>query len=268
MAAGLASSIASGAVQSLTGNIETALIVIHDYRSAASSTGATTQEEKQEVLQALSSERVASTKEALSKGTAPSFPNSQDKIFRIHFNPSSLMLNASSASLNEKNLTEDGSINTTIEDPKLYLTTTLYFDDMDTYDSFMAEKFTAGLTVQGVANAAKMVGDITKKRASHSVRPQVEGLISALRNPFTRTISFRWNAFSFIGQLTTIRAKYTMFSTSGKPVRAEVLLRLQHELDPTMLHNWYADFDKAFGRTASKSAKATQMTQNLLNINL
>ncbi len=268
MAAGMASSIASGALQSLTGNIETALIVIHDYRSAANSTGMATEQDRKETLQALSSERVAATKEALTKGTAPSFPNSQDKMFKIHFNPSNLMLNASSQSLNEKDLIKDGSITKGVEDPKLYLTTTLYFDDMDTYDSFMAEKFTAGLTAQGIANAAKMVGDATNKRASHSVRPQVEGLISALRNPFTRTISFRWNAFSFIGQLTTVRAKYTMFSTSGKPVRAEVLLRLQHELDPTMLHNWYGDFDKAFGRTASKSAKATQMTQNLLNINL
>lgn len=268
MSSGITSQIASGAVTSLTGNIENALLVIHDYRDAIKGVDLTNKNDRKDMLTALSSERVAATKLALETGTAPSFPNSRDKIFNIHFNPSQLTLNASSIPKNEKDIVGEGSLSQAPEDPQLYLTTVLYFDDMDTYDSFMGEKFTSGLSAKGINNIAKGIKDIAGTKKSHSVLPQVESLISALRNPFTRTISFRWNSFSFIGQLTTVRAKYTMFSTSGKPVRAEVLLRMQHELDPTLLNNWYEDFDKAFGRTSTKSASLMKNTSNLLNLNL
>jgi len=259
--------IAKGAAQSITGNIETAVIVIHDYRDVAKKSKISSKEDSAQILSALGKERINSTKFALENGTAPSFPNSKAQIFKIHFNPSNLMLNASSVPHYQKDVTNQGTLAQTVEDPTLYLTTTLHFDDMDRYDSFMWDKFTSGLTASGAANAAKMGADIAGKGKTYSVRPQVEALISALRNPFTRTVSFRWNSFSFIGQLTTVRAKYTMFSTSGNPVRAEVLLRLQHELDPVLLKNWYQDFEEAFGRTTDIASKIGYNTKNLLNFN-
>jgi hypothetical protein len=96
----------------------------------------------------------------------------------------------------------------------------------------------------------------------------VEALVAALRNPFTRMISFRWADFSFIGQLNTVRANYTMFSTSGRPIRAQVLLRIQHEMDPTMLQGWYDSFDDAFDGESSNLVKKEQNMSTLLNLKL
>ena len=54
----------------------------------------------------------------------------------------------------------------------------------------------------------------------------------------------------------------------GRPVRAQVLLRIQHELDPRLLNQWYSDFNKAFGGDASNMTRAEQNVGNLLNLNL
>ena len=155
-----------------------------------------------------------------------------------------------------------------VEDAKLALTVMLYFDDMDTYDAFMWDKFTAGMTAQGAANLAKMGMELGGGQKVHSIQGQVEALVAALRNPYTRLISFRWADFTFIGQLNTVRANYTMFSPAGRPIRAQVLLRIQHEMDPNMLSGWYSSFEKAFGGDTSNLVKTEQNMGNLLNLSL
>jgi len=264
--------IAKGALQTVTGNIETAQIIIHDYRQAAQTLGVGKKNSalaQEDALAAFSGWRVDATKEALTTGTAPSYSGSQDKVFKVQFNPSQLTLNASSVPKYEADLTDPKKQRAiVVEDPKLTLTVMMYFDNMDKYDAFMTEKFTSGVTATGAANAVKMGADALGLKDKPSVRPQVEALVAALRNPYTRTISFRWADFSFIGQLTTVQARYTMFSTSGRPVRAQVLLRLQHEMDPAMLHNWYQSFETVFKGEASSWGKASQKIGNLTNINL
>jgi hypothetical protein len=96
----------------------------------------------------------------------------------------------------------------------------------------------------------------------------VEALVAALRNPFTRMISFRWADFTFIGQLNTVRANYTMFSAAGRPIRAQVLLRIQHEMDPNMLQGWYKNFDTVFQGKSSDLVTKEQTMSSLLNLNL
>ena len=59
-----------------------------------------------------------------------------------------------------------------------------------------------------------------------------------------------------------------MFSPSGRPIRAQVLLRIQHEMDPQMLQGWYDSFDKAFGGDTSNLVKTEQNMGNLLNLSL
>jgi hypothetical protein len=155
------------------------------------------------------------------------------------------------------------------EDTKnLTLTTRLFFDDMDTYDSFMWEKFTSGLTVKGGANAVNAGRTLAGKEKIHTVQWQVEALLAALRNPYTRVISFRWADFSFIGQLSAIHANYTMFSTSGRPVRAEVMMQINHEMDPAMLKHWYQNFDTVFGGDSSTLVRKEQSYNSLINLNL
>ena len=260
-------SIGQEALRSLTGQVETALLVIHDFRDMArrANTGAAGGLTAAETMQVISNELSVGTQAALSTGTTPTYPNSQDKTFQVQFNPSELVLNASHFPANKVSISNGEARTLTAIDPKLFLNVVLYFDDMQTYDSFMMEKLSTFASVQGAANFASAI-KTGKGQNKHTVQPKVEALIAALRNPYTRTISFRWADFTFVGQLNNVRAEYTMFSTSGRPVRARVLLQIRHELDPRLLNQWYSDFATAFG--GNKLGSAVQKAGNLLNINL
>ena len=261
-------SIGSDLKSSLTGNIETALLVIHDYRSAA----ARMKSEKvgdDAILLKMQKERSKMTAAALGDEEMPSFPGSEDKILRVQFNPSQLSVYASAIPKQLKDTTSEASKSASAEDIRnLTLTVKLQFDDMDIYDAFMWEKFTAGLTTTGITNAVKAVSTLKDKEKVHTVQWQVEALIAALRNPYTRTISFRWADFVFIGQLNAVQAQYTMFSPSGRPIRAEVLLRIRHEMDPAMLRSWYKNFDEVFNKPAANLVKPEQNYAALLNLSL
>lgn len=261
-------SIGSDLKNSVSGNIETALLVIHDYRSTADklrSDGAS----REESLVALQKTRSAETAARLSNTAPVVFPLTEDRILRVQFNPSQLQLYAATGTEMRKDAATGESISVTATDARAFtLSTVLYFDDMDTYDSFMWEKFTAGLTAQGASNAVKAGMTLANKGKVHSVQWQVESLIAALRNPFTRVISFRWADFTFTGQLNAIQANYTMFSTSGRPVRAEVVMRIQHEMDTRLLQRWYDCFDKAFGGETANLVRQEENYQTLLNLSL
>ncbi len=267
----MAMDVLQQAKASLTGNIETALLVIHDYRDKAAELKAddeTNGPGRLATLAALGHSRMEATAQALQNGTAPTYPYSKDRILRVQFNPSELTLNASAVPKSEQDATTGRNRTMAVETAELNLTVKLYFDDMQTYDAFLWDKFTLGLSAQTAANVVKLGKSLAGKEEVHSVQSQVEALVATLRNAYTRTISFRWADFSFIGQLNTVRANYTMFSPSGRPIRAQVLLRIQHEMDPTMLQGWYNSFDQAFGGDTKNLVKPEQDRSALLNLSL
>lgn len=241
------------------GNIETATLVIYDYRETA------------EAFSGVSAGGAGTlgklTSSVLSSGQTPPQSRRLERTMRVKFNPSKLTVNASALPLGKKNAEDAESRTISAEQAKLNLTTVLFFDDMDTYDSFLWDKYVAGPgALEGFANVGKAA--MAGRRKAHSVQPEVESLVAALRNPYTRLISFRWNEFAFTGMLNTVQARYTMFSSSGRPVRAQVLLRIQHEMKSSMLQGWYASFEKAFGGEAADLVRAGQKAGNLLNLNL
>lgn len=271
----MAMSIGQQAASSFIGKVETALLVIHDYRDRAASDTTGTNGSGQPISMAdelanLENERIRATANALGNTKPPSYPGSNDRVLKVQFNPSELMLNASAVPRDKKDATTSQSRTMAVEDASLTLSVNLYFDDMDTYDAFMWDKIRLGLSVQTAANVAKLGQDTFTKNGSavHSVQDEVESLVAALRNPYTRTISFRWADFAFIGTLSSLQASYTMFSPSGRPIRAQVGLRIQHEMDPQMLHIWYENFTKAFGQDTSNLVTPEQSVGNLLNLPL
>lgn len=264
MAAGVGKALGTELGRTVTGNVETALLIVHDFRDHIKSMGSGLT--KDIVSQEIRNSLVAGTMAALGTGAPPSYPGSKDKTFKVQFNPSELTLNANSTPVNKIDSSTGQARTIAAEDPKLSLRVKLYFDDMNTADSFMAEKFSSGATAQTIGNIAEGVKSAMGKK--HTVQPQVEALVAALRNPYTRTVSFRWADFSFIGHLHAVHARYTMFSVSGRPVRAEVELMIQHEMDNILLRQWYEDFNKAFGGVAGTMTKAQQKVGNILNLNL
>ena len=189
------------------------------------------------------------------------------KTFSVHFNPAKLQIYASTIPVKKPDATGKENMNDSTTKARMTLTTTLFFDEMNVYDSFMVDKFTMGASASGITNIASTVAKNVFGK-TWSVRDEVEGLIAALRDPYTRNVSFRWTDFAFTGQLNTVNAQYTMFNTSGEPVRAQVQLRIQHEMDNVYLDKWYKEYDNAMMGDASSLTKAAQSVGNILNFNL
>lgn len=290
---------------SLTGNIEKAIIVVHDYRNrgkqvmeqrptinvnAKGVNGAVTTTTRARTMNDVAtgfaidrtevmgnklnslSGSVTERAQSVLQGQNVTFPDAEDKMFFVQYNPSHLVLNVSMPPPGNVTNTADGhallDINGTA---KLQLTVELIFDEMSTYDAFMWDKFTANILTSTLSASAitNTVNAVKDSKKVFSVQPEVEALLSALRDQFTRTVSFRWADFTFIGSVETVRATYTMFSPSGRPIRAKVMLRITHEMDPKMLQSFTASRDLLFGdNNVGNLTQWNQNWQNLLNLNL
>ncbi len=283
-----AKSLGGDVLTNLTGNIDKACIIVHDVKEAA---------KKLELEQvpdsklgsvignvANSTDGIAQmAQEALSEALVEKLAvtPSEDKIFYVQFNPSSIELFSSTASEDrpdpktesdeEKKVDVNGDAgdkNTahgSVVPPLAEMTTTLIFDQVNVYDSFMFDKLN-GLNVSTFTNAAAGLAK------TYSVQPYVEGFISAMRNEATRMMTFHWADFSFSGFLEGISATYTMFSLSGHPVRAVVQLRMRQNQHSVERAKWRKDFDDMFklkGGIASKSlTTAGQKVSSLFNLSL
>lgn len=246
----------------LTGNIETACIIVRDQRSKA------------DVKTSSGGGILGATASALSAGSAlaSALTGPPDKTFKVQFNPSELLIDARTYAVHKSDARADKkrkvrrSVSDSVLKPTVELTVKLIFDQVNIYDSFMFDKFSGGISAQGVKNVASAIAGIFGK--VWTVQKEVEGFIAALRNPYTRNVTFAWSTFSFTGKLKNIAAQYTMFSVSGRPVRAKVTMRISQEMNQKTLADWYADFEKAFSGDTSNLVTFGQQVGNLFNVNL
>jgi hypothetical protein len=243
--------------KSITGNIEPAYILVHDYRAAAAA----------ESGFSASAAATALGQSALSQAGAPAAPSISDlgedytpKLFRVQYNPAELEVYSMTPEVSKRDTRPNGG--TVTRSPlggKMELSATLWFDKMSAATSFMLEKNIAPTSVSGLTNAVKTF------MKEESVQQEVEGFIAALRNPYTQNISFYWSYFSFSGILTSISAQYVMFSTSGLPVRAKVALRVRQYAGESD-NAWPKDFETAFGNDKSSLVAPEQRASNILNL--
>ncbi len=188
------------------GNIEKAVITIQDKR------GIEKKEEKS------SSQTVAMKFTGLD---TKKYGEAEIKRYIVQFNPNFLKLDA--VGQGKANITDAS------KKPPLYrgkahkkmnLTVKLIFDCTFNQDAFHGDKFSLGPTsvARGITNA------VVHKKDTFTVRTQVEGFQAALRNRNTRAVTFTWGSLSYKGILGNFQATYTMFSSSGEPIRAEAEL--------------------------------------------
>ena len=107
------------------------------------------------------------------------------------------------------------------------------------------------------------------KESTKEQLQEVEGLIAALRSPYTRCITFNWGDMSYEGVLNRVASQYTMFDSSGEPVRAVVQLSLicaDEKVSPNSLGSWQDAYDTAFGGGSKSLVNAGQKLGSLLNI--
>lgn len=236
--------------------VENAILRITDVRSHAATAP--------KPMSASIRSRVLQVEAAMGQnGTAQAIANQKPpttKEFRVQFNPSELQLDATVHPDPLINLTNQGQASTqnSVQPGSVILTVRLIFDKVVVTDCFMGAKFAGGLSASGIAGAANTVMSALGKRTEPTVRTEVEGLIAALRNKYTRLMEFCWADFHFKGTLRYVNAEYTMFSIKGEPVRAKVTLRIEQQLEREMLQaTWYRDYEQAFGASSVSSMVQT-----------
>lgn len=248
--------------RSIIGSPKSALLMIHDYRGAEAKTNKLPGTVKK-ISEKLSTFGSSAAPSKLEGGYSR-------KVFKVQFNPKELSLYVHNKPMEMIDLQEEKGDSQTLTQtslpPMVDLTVPLVFDDVNIYDSFMLDKYTMGASASTVTNAATMIAAMAGKK--WTVQPQVEGLVAALRNPKTRKVTFRWADFTFTGHLNAVTAQYTMFNTSGRPVRAQVQLRIRQTMHQEFIQQWTKEFDEAFGGDSSSMMKKTQHVGNILNINL
>lgn len=187
------------------------------------------------------------------------------KQFTVKFNPNQLSLSAYGGGTVAKTdfTANNGSYEFEKIDFRINLTVPLIFDDETRTDAFMSDKMQiTGLARSGISAIADRV---------YTVQPQVEGFIAALRQKNTRKIHFQWGTMSYYGVLDNVTSEYTMFSISGRPIRATVqlsILCVDKKVQDGNMGQWGNYYDKAFGSDSTNLETTGQVVGNLLNINL
>lgn len=193
------------------------------------------------------------------------------QVFRVQYNPSSLKISAAGGGyvpMTNYN-SQGGAITYGTMDPSINLSVTLIFDAVNNQDAFAADKYTLSST--SVTRAAATGIKLGKGRV-YSVQPQVEGFIGALRWPEKRkNVKFAWGSLCYEGYLNSVSSKYTMFSPTGNPIRAEVALNLLVTGTEGNMEAWRKKYDAMVPpgdgqRGAVTTAGLSGQLTNLLNL--
>ncbi|MDD6038845.1 MAG: hypothetical protein PUD20_08645 [bacterium] len=199
------------------------------------------------------------------------------KQFEVQFNPSDLQIEgygggrvATTAYNNPDDKSKESSSNIMMMPMPVYIkmSVKLLFDRMDPSDSFLSEKTNIAAS-EMTRFVAKNAVRSFKKSTKLTVQQEVEGLIAALRSPYTRCITFNWGDMSYEGILNRVASQYTMFNSAGEPVRAVVQLSLicaDEGVNAHSLGSWQAAYDEAFGAGSNSLVSAGQRVGSIFNI--
>ena len=261
--------ILKAGVDSFIGNIAKAYIEIEDQRVAEVTIKKDNDTGKFNVVNKASKVVGSFDKKNLVSGVASYIDSNKSEFktnrYTVRFNPSELKFSTVGGDKIKKR-SHDGSNKESSYSPvfnPIQLTVRLVFDDMTVEDCFMNEL----LEVKSVVK--KGVKAITKNK--NSVQRQVEGFIAAMKNNYTRRVTFGWGNMCYKGILNYMNAQYTMFSIEGTPVRAYVdigILCIDENITKGVNGQWKNSFEKAFNAGNTNLESAGQKVGNLLNINL
>lgn len=261
------SSIAGNTKNSILGNAEKAMLILF---SSISKSDNKSKLQNLAISNIVANQLSKSAETLMAQAAAESISPAALGNFRfleVQYNPNTIQLQANAEEqpmlFLQQNL-EQGVPNQLMRPPSVTLHVDLFFDAVNLSDSFMWEKFTLGLSGQTVSNIAAKSFQIEKGKV-WSVQEQTNGLLGAMMNDSTRFMIFKWADMTFAGELTEANATYTMFSTSGRPVRSTVTLRItQHVESQNDIEYW----NKALTDFVEYNKNAAQRTtlDNLQNI--
>ena len=214
---------------------------------------------------------MASFKSLLGRDTTATIEDNGYLALEVQYNPSSIYLETVAGTQMNFSPVNMGDASTNqlrqnVEPVATTLSVQLLFDSVNIYDSFL------------LSNTSLTIGNaVALGTGTHSVKPQMDGIMSLLTREYTRHVLFFWAKMCFQGELSSVSSHYTMFNTSGNPVRGDIRLTIRQSEDPSAKYEnsyWEKAFTKAFGESneatfTSASGTASKLLNNsILNLNL
>ena len=199
----------------------------------------------------------------------------------VQFNPASMRMDSLQGKVKSMNSSGNSTAKLLNEQEfsgRTKLSFDLIFDDVNLQDAFMLQEVFD-------LNATKIV-DKAASIYSHgqnifSVKPRMELFMSLLVSPLTQHVIFHWGKMVFRGQVTGVTNQYTMFNTSGHPVRGTMHLEItqddrkegksdpNHQGDNFSYQNlqWLHSFQRTFvnGKGGGTSTAKALFNNNILN---
>lgn len=199
----------------------------------------------------------------------------------VQFNPASMRmdsLNGKVKSMNSSGNNTAKLLNEQDYSGRTKLSFDLIFDDVNLMDAFMLQE----VVDMNVTKALDKLGSMyTHGGNFFSVRARMETFLSLLVSPLTQHVIFHWGKMVFRGQVTGVNNQYTMFNTSGNPIRGTMHLDItqddrkegkkkqSEQGDNYSYQNmqWKQSFDKTFvnGKGGGTSTLSALTNNNILN---
>ena len=190
-------------------------------------------------------------------------------VLQVKYNPSKLQMSTKAGCYTQSGPGGEG-VNTITQitvPAQTILNVELVFDDMSIPDAFMWDKFTPSLD-----NAVTSTAGLIKKGKfdmEYSVRKQMDGLLGLISSASSKNVVFYWSEMAFVGQLTNVQARYTMFNPKGEPVRGSIRLSIFQNEDDSKSEDeyWNSAFTKLFGDySVNGETDAGKMIDNISNL--
>jgi len=187
---------------------------------------------------------------------------------QVQFNPATLRIDSNTESMDAEYMLNNMTKlpNKMKRNASIILHVDLIFDAVNAKDAFLADKFRVSAS-DAVADVGTLARMATSEGAAYSVLPQTNAMI-ALMTEYTPQVTFAWGALSFTGLVHEITAQYTMFSTSGRPIRSKVSMRLAQEISERDNSTWKTAFTSFFDNPAklAEHDRKVLQKQSLLNL--
>ncbi len=100
----------------------------------------------------------------------------------------------------------------------------------------------------------KLTAD-TSLDEKQSVKEDVEGILSAVRNPLYKEVCFHWGRLKFPGELISVSAEYVMFHSDGRPSRAYMDLSVKNRGEAKGKPMWEKEYQALLKNGIGKNKK-------------
>lgn len=270
-------------VNQVTGNIPKAILCVPDISKDANRSVNDTIKNSNSLRAALGGEAggqsiMGSFRKLAGRDTTKTIESNNYLALEVQYNPSSIYLETVAGTQMNFSAGNMGDASTSqlrqnYEPEATTMSVQLLFDAVNVQDSFMLSNMAP--TISNAVGATMNI--VTSLQGGYSVKPQMDGIMSLLTREYTRHVLFFWAKMCFQGELSSVSSHYTMFNTSGNPVRGEIRLSIRQTGDPEAKYEnnyWEKAFDKVFSGstvstfTSAANTAASALNNSILNLHL